>query len=533
MENALFGTLTRRDFTKLAAASAALVGLGGTAAQALADEDGDDGTTIVYALNEDPQALDPALVNDFGSLELCANLYEGLFRFVGETVEVEPCLAESYEVSDDGLTYVFHLREGVKFHDGTDFNADAVVTNFERQMDGNALENMGYAEFVFGSEESGVGVKTVEATDEHTVTVVLRAACTPFLRNLAMALGSPIVSPTALEAAGGDMSKSPCGTGPYKLREWNPGENITLEAFDDYWDTDNAPKVKTVVFRVLPESSTRVVALANSEVDIITAVDASSAPVVEGNGDTVVAIDGLNVNALTFNTTGTLSDVEVRRAICQAINVDELTEALYGDYAQPAVSFMPLFMAPYAEQVEYPAYDPDAARETLSAAGINDLIILTYTTAMQYNPAGGSALAEAIQGYLSEVGVNATVNAYDWVTFRTKRYEEYFDLALTGWAGDNGDPDNFMNLLAGSGSYVQMTGYHSDEYNELVAQGIQTPDGDERDAIYLRLEQLVAQDLPCRPLSHASTVCAYKPWISNFSMHSTGWSKLAGVEKSE
>lgn len=348
-----------------------------------------------------------------------------------------------------------------------------------------------------------------------------------------MALGSPIVSPTALEAAGGDMSKSPCGTGPYKLREWNPGENITLEAFDDYWDTDNAPKVKTVVFRVLPESSTRVVALANSEVDIITAVDASSAPVVEGNGDTVVAIDGLNVNALTFNTTGTLSDVEVRRAICQAINVDELTEALYGDYAQPAVSFMPLFMAPYAEQVEYPAYDPDAARETLSAAGINDLIILTYTTAMQYNPAGGSALAEAIQGYLSEVGVNATVNAYDWVTFRTKRYEEYFDLALTGWAGDNGDPDNFMNLLAGSGSYVQMTGYHSDEYNELVAQGIQTPDGDERDAIYLRLEQLVAQDLPCRPLSHASTVCAYKPWISNFSMHSTGWSKLAGVEKSE
>lgn len=540
--------VTRRTFARGVAATVAALGLtalagcgtsqrAGDVAASGSDASGSDAapakaTTLTYCLNEDPQALDPALVNDFGSLELCANLYEGLFRFVGDTCEVEPCLAESCEVTDDGLTYTFHLRSGVTFHDGTAFDANAVVVNFERQMNGNAAENMGYADFVFGSDETGVGVKSVEAIDDLTVVCTMRAACTPFVRNLAMALGTPIVSPTALENAGGDMSKSPCGTGPFKLQDWKPGETITLVRNDDYWDSANAAQCERVIFKVMPEASTRVTALGNNEADIITAVEANSAPAVESNGDTVVAIDGLNVNYLVFNQQSEkLSDPKVRYAVCQAINVPEMTQALYGSYADVANSLMPAFMAPYTSEVAYPAFDPEAAKKTLAEAGVTDLVIITYSTAMQYNPAGGTVLAESVQGYLADVGVNAKVNSYDWTTFRTKRKEEYFDLIFSGWAGDNGDPDNFMNLFASSNSVAQMAHYASDAYDALVAEGIETPDGPERDAIYLELEQTLAEDLPCLPISHAKTVCAFKPSVKNFGMHSTGWSKLAGVTK--
>ena len=529
-------SVSRRGFLAGGATTAAALGamsLAGCGSQRASSADAEGEVRLNYALNEDPQALDPARVNDFGSLELCANIYEGLFRFVGQTCEVEPCLAESYELSDDGLTYTFHLRQGVKFHDGTDFNAAAVVTNFERQMNGAGEEDMGYAEFVFGTDETGTGVKSVEATDDYTVVCHMRSADTPFVRNLAMSLGTPIASPTALEENDGNLSTAPCGTGPYKLDSWDKGSSVTLKAFDDYWDTDNSPQCSTVVFHVMAESSTRVTALSNGEVDIITAIEQGSAPAVEENGDTVDAIDGLNVNYLVFNTESEkLSSVDLRRAVCQAVNVDEMVTALYGEYATVANSLMPSFMASYVSDIEYPAYDPDAARATFEAAGVTDLIAITYTTAMQYNPVGGRVLAESLQGYLSDVGVNLTVNAYDWTTFRTKRNEEYFDLAFFGWAGDNGDPDNFMNLFADGGSSASMSHFSNDEYNSLVAQGIATPDGDDRDEIYHRLEQILSEELPCMPLSHAKTVCGYAPSISGFSMHPTGCSKVASVTKS-
>ena len=151
MEGVLATGITRRDFLRYATTAATAVGalsLAGCGSQRASEATTGSATSTSaaalfnYALNESPQALDPALVNDFGSLELCANIYEGLFRFKGETCDVEPCLAESYDVSDDGLTYTFKLREGVTFHDGTAFDASAVVTNFERQMNGNAAANM-------------------------------------------------------------------------------------------------------------------------------------------------------------------------------------------------------------------------------------------------------------------------------------------------------------------------------------------------------------------------------------------------------
>lgn len=154
--------------------------------------------SITYSLTADPRALDPAYFDDGESAVVCCNIYEGLYGFAEKNAEVKPLLAtELPEISDDGLIYTIKLREGVKFHDGTDFNADAVKTSIERLLEPNRNSDQPYASFVFGEEAANSGVKTVEAVDATTVKITMRAANTSFLKNLAMALASPIVSPKA------------------------------------------------------------------------------------------------------------------------------------------------------------------------------------------------------------------------------------------------------------------------------------------------------------------------------------------------
>ena len=181
------------------------------------------GKTFIFAQSSDPLGLDPAFVQDSESTKVMCNIYEGLVKYAETSTEIEPCLAETWDISEDGTEYIFNLKKGVKFHDGTDFNADAVVKSVSRQLGDNATEDMPYASFTF--EE----VKSVEAVDENTVKFILKAPSTPFLANLAMPLAAPIVSPKALEEHNGNLNESPVGTGPFKFVSWDKGEKLTIE----------------------------------------------------------------------------------------------------------------------------------------------------------------------------------------------------------------------------------------------------------------------------------------------------------------
>ncbi len=204
---------SRRQFMELLGVSAAGFGLvsmagcgGGDDAKkdegADAPAGGGAADTITYSLTADPRAVDPAYFDDGESAVVSCNMYEGLYQYGKTDAKVSPCLAKDLpEISDDGLVYTIKLNEGIKFHDGTDFNAEAVKTSIERQLEPNRNSDMPYASFVFGEEEAGNGVETVEAVDDYTVKITMRAASAPFVKNLAMALASPIVAPSAIEAA--------------------------------------------------------------------------------------------------------------------------------------------------------------------------------------------------------------------------------------------------------------------------------------------------------------------------------------------
>ncbi|CBL04882.1 MAG: ABC transporter substrate-binding protein [Gordonibacter pamelaeae] len=534
---------SRRQFMELLGVSAAGFGLvsmagcgGGDDAKkdegADAPAGGGAADTITYSLTADPRAVDPAYFDDGESAVVSCNMYEGLYQYGKTDAKVSPCLAKDLpEISDDGLVYTIKLNEGIKFHDGTDFNAEAVKKSIERQLEPNRNSDMPYASFVFGEEEAGNGVETVEAVDDYTVKITMRAASAPFVKNLAMALASPIVAPSAIEAAtDGQAITNPVGTGPYKFVDWTKGASVTLVANEDYWG--EAPKTKNLVFKIIAEGNTRLTSLINGECDIISSVDPASADQIVDNGFELFSEDGMTINYMAFNTeTGKCTDQEVRKAVAQAINVEEMVKSIYGEYATVANSVMPTWMAPYAKDVKQTAYDPEAAKKTLADKGITSLQCITYTTARPYNQKGGSDLANMIQGYLSAVGVELSITQYDWTTYKTKVQTDPYDICFYGWTGDNGDPDNFMNLLADTNWSMNVAHFQDDEYKALIAEGLKTPDGDARDAIYLQCEEMVAEKQPWVLISHSKNLLGYSPKVKDFYYHPTGVVFFKGVSK--
>ena len=467
---------------------------------------------ITYAQGADPRGLDPALIDDGESSKPICQMYEGLLKYGDNNTEVEPCLAESWEVSGDGLTYTFKLRQGVKFHDGTDFNAEAVKYNVDRQTV-NKTEDMLYADFVFGD------VAACNVIDDYTVEIVLNKVSTPFLNNLAMSLGAPMVSPTACEANNNNLNEAPCGTGPYKFVRWDKNEAVVMERNEDYWGEKGV--AKQIVFKTITDNSARVVALTNGEVDIIDGIDANVVDQVTSAGALLNMAEGMNINYLAYNTQR-ITDPEVRKALSQAVNVPELVASLYRGYASEATSILPTFMPGYSADVKQVSYDPEAAAQTLADKGVTELHMLVYTNPRPYNTATGQTLAEALQGYYEKVGVTCSIDSYDWTTYKEKVGTGDYDVCLYGWIGDNGDPDNFMNLLASEDIEINVAQYSDEEFNTMLAEAASTPNGEERNAIYAQMEQKIADECVWLPISHQENLSAYLSNVHNYIAHPTG-----------
>lgn len=487
---------------------------------------------LFFATSTEPLCLDPALIDDIDSGNMVSNLYESLLRFKQGSMELEPSLATSWEISPDGKVYTFHLRQGVVFHDGTPFNAAAVKFNFDRQSRENATAKMSYAELVFGE------VKSTEVVDEYTVRVTLKRPYTPFLNNMAMAYGAAIASPTAIQKYNNDLSDHPVGTGPYRLVSWDKGQQLVLTTNNDYWG--EKPKVQNLIVRVMKETSARVVALNNGEVDLINGIDANVIGQIQSMGNKIFEGQGNTINYMIFNcregvATGAgpniTSDQEIRRAIVQAIDVESLVKSLYQGYAERAVTFEPKFMAGYSPDIKPIAYDPKAAQETLQQRGITELTIITYSNARSYNSVGGQVLAEAVQSYLAKVGVQATVEVYDWATFKNKLLTSKWNLAFTGWSGDNGDPDNFINFLAAAEPVLNNGMWLSPNFQKLVAQGVTVPNGPERAKVYQEAEKIIIKEAAVLPLSHAKSIWAYRPVIDGELCHPIGFNYFSRISK--
>lgn len=487
--------------------------------------------SLVYAQGADPRGLDPQIVDDGESAKVTNQIYEGLVQYEEDSTKVKACLAKTWDVSPDGLVYTFHLQEGVKFHDGTDFNAEAVKFNVERNTI-NKTEDMTYADFVWGY------VDGVEVKDEYTVAITLKQPSTPFIANLAMVFGAPMVSPTA--AKEGDLMNTPVGTGPYKFVEWKKDQYVKLEANEDYWNEEGKAKISNVVIRTIKDASTKILELQSGKVDIIDGIDTNQVKQLEEDSNiTVNKTPGMNINYMAYNIERL--DKETRVALSQSVNVDELVEALYNGYAEKATTVLPTFVPGYSADVKQVAYDPDAAKKTLEEKGIKELHVITYTNPRPYNTATGQTLTEAIQGYFDKVGVKITIDSYDWTTYKERTIAGDYDICFYGWSGDNGDPDNFLNLMSDTNAGMNVARFNLakndddktayTEYTKMISEAAKEPAGDSRNAMYAEMEQYVADLAIWLPISHQQDLTACKSNVKNFQYHCTATVKLYKVTK--
>lgn len=485
--------------------------------------------TFVFAQGSDPRGLDPAFVDDGESAKVISNVYEGLLKYKEGSTEIEPCLAEKWEISSDAKVYTFHLRKGVKFHDGTDFNADAVKINIDRQLPPKATDDMPYASFTFGA------VEKVEKVDDYTVKITLKEPSTPFLANLAMSLAAPMVSPEALKKYNGNLNEHPVGTGPFKFVEWKKGESLTLEKNADYWDADKA-KLDKLVFKFTKENSVRASELLTGAVDAIDGVDPNDVQKLKDGKANVIMENGMNINYMAFNCSrAPFNDPKLREALSYAIDRNELVKFLYQGYAEVAKSQMPSFIPGYNDKLNLYEYNPEKAKQMLKELGKENLEvkIISYSNPRPYNPVTGKNLAEAIQNYLSKVGVKATIDLYQWTEYKAKVKQGEGDIIFYGWTGDNGDADNFLSLFDSNEikSSLNASKYTNSQVDELLKKGRVTQNGDERNNIYKQIQEIVTKDAPWVPISHAKTLAATTSKVKNFKLHPTGSIFFKNVDK--
>lgn len=481
--------------------------------------------TLFYAGATEPIGLDPAFGTDTESNIIYANIYEGLLRFKENSTETEPCLAESYEISDDSLTYTFHLRKGVFFHDGTEFDANSVKVSFERQLPQNADAGMGYAAMVFSVFDR------IDVLDKYTVRITLKEPTTPFIRNMAMVYASPIVSPAALEKYGNNLNYHPVGTGPYRFVSWEKNQQIILTRNDNYWG--NPAHLQNLVFKTVPDASARVIGLLNGELDIIADINIHMIDEIKSKGMEVFTQDSRSPNFMIFNCLkeSVTSDLEVRKAIVEAINLEELTRTLFKDYASVTHTFLPEGVEGHSDRIMARVYNPEHARQILQEKGVKKLKILTYSVSKIYNTEGGQVLAEAIQAYLKQVGVDAEIISYDWATFRAHLLLDEWDLAFRGWITDNGDPDNFMSLFEVDDRVMNSGMWQNDEFDAIVQKARQTPSGKERALLYERADEIIADEAPILPLFDTKLLRGINPKVHGYQIQPMGYTCFWNVIK--
>jgi peptide/nickel transport system substrate-binding protein len=504
--------------------------------------------TLVFGISMDVNELDPG--NSIG-FYVVDNLFEGLVKFKSGSTNIEPCLASSWEISGNGKEITFYLRKGIQFHDGTAFNADAVIFSFARQYDPNHPYHQFGKWAVWSSMFSG-DIDRIEKIDDYTVKLVLKRPSASILSNLAMCAMS-IVSPTNAKQYKEEAFKYPCGTGPFKFVEWVKDDHITLEANENYWR--ERAKLDRLIFKVIPDPSARLMALEVDEVQGIEYPDPVDFNRIKENDDLVLITEpGMNVGFIAMNTGygymdsnknglkdaneplvktpgyfEPLTKKNVRQAINMAIDKQSIIDNIYMGRAIKAKNGMPPFMLGYNDDIEDYPYDPERAKELLAEAGYPDgfevtLHVMPVSRPYMFDP---PKIAEAIQSYLAAVGIKVKIFQLDLSYFLLELLEGKHQMCLGGWFGDNGDPDNFMNVAYGTnstsiGTAANFAFYINEQAQELLSKALVTYDEEERAAYYREVQEMIHEDAGWVYLAHETLNMVVWNNIKGFVPNPTG-----------
>jgi peptide/nickel transport system substrate-binding protein len=529
-----------RSLATVALASAALV-LSGCAESERDNggegEAGDEGAggTFVFAGAAEPELLDPAFASDGESFRVARQIFEGLVGTEPGTADPAPLLAEDWEVSEDGLTYDFTLRTGVTFHDGTDFNAEAVCFNFDRWY--NFPESVQSDDFAYyysklfrgfaEGPKAGEGIyDSCTADGEDSVTIQLNSPFAGFIAALSLPALS-MQSPTALQEYQDDAAANvntteystaqPTGTGPFQFESWERGNQITLSRYDDYWG--ETAQVDTVRVVAITDAKARATAVQQGEVDGADLIGPADLPSLEEAGMQIMAREPFTVLYLGMNQkTKPLDDIKVRQAIAHAIDKEAVAAASLPEGSELAINFMPQTVNGWTDDVTTYEYDPDRARQLLEEAGAaNAQIDFNYPTDVSrpYMPSPADTF-NVIRSQLEEVGLRIRPVADVWSPDYLDRVTGSPDhgIHLLGWTGDYNDSDNFVGVFFGT--QTDEFGFDNQELFDKLSEARGIPTVEEQTPLYEEINQDVMEFLPAVPIAHPAPSLAFGPDVEGY-----------------
>ncbi|MFT6603965.1 MAG: dipeptide transport system substrate-binding protein, partial [Bacteriovoracaceae bacterium] len=474
-------------------------------------------------------------------------IYERLVDFKYGTTEIVPKLAKSWKVSKDRKTYTFTLRKGVKFHTTKyftptrEFNADDVLFSFKRQWDKDHSYNKvsgGSYEYFTGMDMNNL-ITSIEKVGDYKVKITLKSPEAPFIANMAMSFMSILSKEYAdqLEKKNEKerIDNYPVGTGPFVFKKYQKDTIIRFTKNKSYW---GAPaKVEKLVFSITPDPSVRYQKLKTNECHLIIEPSPADIGAMKNNKDLVVMQGaGLNVGYLAMNTQKAPFDkIDVRRAINHALNKQSYVDAIYLGNAIIAKNPLPPTIWSYNKKVKDYDYSPKKAKKLLKKAGLEkgfETEIWTLPVTRPYNP-NGKKMGEMMQADLAKVGIKAKLITYDWPTYLKKAREGSHSLIQLGWTGDNGDPDNFLNVLLGcsgvtSGSNVAR--WCNKKFNDLILKAKLTTVKKSRNSLYQRAQKIFKKEAPWAPIAHSIIFRAMSKKVKGYKIDPLGGDIFRTVE---
>lgn len=474
---------------------------------------------LILAQPLDPTGLDPALGTDSAAVNLYAVIYDTLVMYKpGDKLELAGGLAESWTISPDGLIYTFKLRQGVKFHDGSEFNAEAVKFNLDRQLDVNNqyhTAEMTFASVVFGQMAS---YKVIDAS---TFEMTLSKPFPGFLEQLTSFAAAGIASPAAIEKYGADYFKNPVGTGPFVFKEWLKDDHITFTPNADYWG--GAPKLSSIIVRTIPESATQLAELKSGGINM-TFYGLNENDMTEAEKDsnvTVKSLPALSSYMVHFRMwKAPFDDLRLRQAVAYAINKENIATYVLQGHAGAATGVMPKASWAWYPTESYP-YDPAKAKALLAEAGYpNGGLAVTLLTNPHMNPAG-----QAIQADLQAVGFVVTLQQSEGGAYWDQLPTDVGDLVMDNWWLPNGDPDYMLGAMYATSAIEKKSNvdrYSNAEVDALLAQAASESDQAKRTEAYLKVQELVAKDEPNVPLYYLDNLFAYRNEVQGLQFYPLG-----------
>ncbi|MEB6588776.1 MULTISPECIES: ABC transporter substrate-binding protein [Pseudomonas] len=512
-------------------------------------------SNLVFCSEGSPAGFDPGQYTTGTDFDASAEtVFNRLTQFERGGTAVIPGLATKWEVSDDGKTYTFHLREGVKFHT-TDyfkpsrpFNADDVLFTFNRMLDKNHPFRKVYpTEFPYFTDMGmDKNIAKLEKLDEHTVKFTLNEVDAAFIQNLAMSFASiqsaEYADQLLKDGKAANINQKPIGTGPFVFSKYQKDAQIRFKGNKDYWQPDDV-KIDNLIFAITTDASVRMQKLKKNECQVtLFPRPADIEPLKKDPKLQMPQQAGFNLGYIAYNVMdkikgsnepNPMAQLKVRQALDMAVDKKKIIESVYQGAGQLAVNAMPPTQWSYDDSIKDAPFDPEKAKQLLKEAGIKEgteITLWAMPVQRPYNP-NAKLMAEMLQSDWAKIGIKAKIVSYEWGEYikRSKGGEQ--GAMLIGWSGDNGDPDNWLGTLYGcdavDGNNFSKWCYKP--YDDLIKQAKATPDQAKRIELYQQAQHILKEQVPITPIAHSTVYQPMSAKVKDFKISPFALNSFYGV----